>query len=92
MEMFCSNEGCRNHTERSGGRFTYRAGKWFCAECAGNGFVADSAKNLWEFQTMNIGNDPNKGAIQVNSLKHLRQLEKQHGVISVAANYDQARW
>lgn len=92
MEMFCENESCKSHTVKTGGRFSYRGGKWFCGECAANGFVPESAKNLWEFESMHIGNNPNQGPVRVTSLRHLRQLEKQHGVISVAANYDAARW
>jgi hypothetical protein len=92
MEMFCANEACKHHTVRVGGRFSYRGGKWYCADCTANNVVAEPGKNLWEFESMNIGSDPNAGPVKVTSLRHLRQLEKQHGVISVAANYDSARW
>ena len=38
------------------------------------------------FKTANIGGQP--GEITVNSLAHLRRLESQNGVQSVAYNYD----
>ncbi len=88
MEMFCGNEQCSGHTEKRGGRFSYREGRWLCKECAANLFVAEPGKNLYEFDTMHIGKDPNAGPIRVQNLNHLRRLEKQHGVISVAANFD----
>lgn len=93
MEMtYCSNEQCEQHTNWKPGRKTYRAGRWLCAECAANLTIAEPGKNLWEFSTMNIGSDANAGPVQVKSLRHLRQLEQQHGVVSVAANYESSRW
>jgi hypothetical protein len=92
MEMFCSNEKCPSHTVKSGGRFVLRGGRWLCQRCDTMRFEGEPGKNLWDFDTMHIGSDPNQGPIQVTSLRHLRQLEKQHGVYSVAANMDSSRW
>ena len=92
MELFCANEQCKWHTERKGGRFRYRNGNPYCDECVSEYQIGEPGKNLWSFQTLNIGSDPSKGPIQVKSLRHLRQLEREHGVVSVAANFDSKHW
>lgn len=91
--MLCSNEKCRWSTEKRGGKFRYRGGKPYCEECVPTDhYAGEPGKNLWEFETMNISSKANEGPIRVQSLRHLRQLERQHGVVSVAANFDSSRW
>ena len=85
---YCGNPDCRWSKERKGGRFHFRDGKWLCEDCVQLCYQLNPGKNLWAFETLNIGSDPNKGPVQVKSLNHLRQLEKEHGVVSVAANFD----
>lgn len=90
--ILCSNEACSQNKTWKPGRKVYRNGKWLCTGCAANLTIAEPGKELWSFDTMHIGNDPNQGPIQVKSLRHLRQLEQQYGVSSVAANYDSRNW
>jgi hypothetical protein len=92
MELYCDNEECRWHTERKGGKFHFRSGKTYCDECVHTAYLGEPGKNLWDFTTMNIGSHKMTEPIHVKSLAHLRQLERQHGVVSVAANYDSSRW
>ena len=92
MELYCDNEECRWHTERKGGAFRVRNGKTYCDECMASYVIAEPGKELWSFTTMNIGDTTHQKPIRVNSLNHLRQLEREHGVISVAANFDQKHW
>lgn len=74
------------------GRFRIVGRKKYCVgKCARN-HVQASAKNLWDFETMNISADPNQGPIKVKSLRHLRQLEREHGVVSVVANMEEKNW
>lgn len=91
IENYCTTADCRWHTERKGGRFVFINYKPYCEECAGNATVFNSGKNLWDFETTNMSKVPGQ-KIKVKSLNHLRQLEKQHGVVSVAANYDARRF
>ncbi len=56
--------------------------------CSGLSQTRDTAKSAFRFVTSHIGSDPNLGPIEVQSLSHLRRLEKEHGVVSAAANYD----
>lgn len=85
---YCANTECRWSTERRGGVFHFRDGKWYCEDCVHFRFELNPGKNLYEFETFNLGKSPSEQPVQVKSLSHLRQLEKEHGVISVAANYD----
>lgn len=92
MEMHCSNETCPSHTVKSGGRFVLRGRRWLCQKCDTLRFEGEPGKNLWEFETMNMGDNPNAGPVRVQSLRHLRQLEQRYGVHSVAANYESSKW
>lgn len=51
----------------------------------------DAAKTLWDFTTRHISTDPSNPT-QVNSARELYRLEKEHGVVSVAGNYDEQNW
>jgi hypothetical protein len=90
--IYCSNKDCRWHGERKGGRFYYRSGMPYCDECVHAVYPGQPGKDLWQFETFNIAGEANSKPIQVQSLRHLRQLEKQHGVISVAANFSEKNW
>jgi len=45
----------------------------------------------WPIVTSHIG-DPNDGPITINSLRHLRQVEREHGVVADAYSNDQSNW
>lgn len=66
----------------------HRGRRWMCGICDRAPAMRDTATNAFAFETMHIGGDPSAGPIQVQNLNHLRRLEKEHGVISVLANYD----
>ena len=75
--------GCKEEVTRA--RFIDGQG-WFCIrKCAPKGKVLPGS--VFPFTTSNIGGGP--GKIEVQSLRHLRRLEAQHGVQSVAFNQDQ---
>lgn len=90
LNQFCANEDCPKHTVGSGGRFIYsrEQGKFFCEDCFHIPAVMNDGKRLWDFTTTHLNGEP----IHVKSLSHLRQLEKQFGVSSHAANYEQSNW
>ena len=77
--------------KETGGRFVLRGDKWYhkgrCVSPTAGERAA--AGNLFPYTTMNIG-DPNHGPVEVQSLRHLRQLEREHGVISEPFNNDQS--
>lgn len=74
---------------RDFGRMRFNGEEWFCVGTCTSGIeMRDTAKSVFPYTTMNIGRDPNKGPITVQSLRHLRQLENQHGVASAAFNMD----
>lgn len=88
LNLYCANPECRWHSERKGGRFVSFGKDTFCEECARVRGTMGSCKNLWEFETTNLNGEK----VQVKSLSHLRQLEREHGVVSVAANYESRHW
>ena len=88
LNLYCANPECRWHTERRGGTFFWYGKDTFCEECAGPARMPTTCKNLWEFETTNL----NGKRVEVKSLSHMRRLEREHGVVSVAANYDSASW
>ena len=89
--MICDN--CGRDSKEFGGRFKLKGDKWVCAPvCDSSKGTRDQAKSNFQFESLNIGADPNSGPIKVQSLRHLRTLEKEHGVVSVAANYDSKNW
>src|SRR5579864_5213486 len=75
-----------------GGKFRMIGEKWICIKCIEGPQTRDVAKNNFAFSTMHLGADPTKGPIEVQSMRHLSQLEREHGVASVALNYDQKNW
>jgi hypothetical protein len=58
---------------------------WFCLKCAPRGPIQPGS--VFPFTTFGIGDKP--GNIEVQSLRHLRKLEAQFGVNSVAFNQDE---
>lgn len=85
-------DGCSN-CGATDGTFRIVDGKRFCVpKCARPDQSPDKAKNLWNFSTMNISDNPNHGPIEVKSLRHLRQLENQFGVASVVGNMSSKDW
>jgi hypothetical protein len=92
-QMLCANPECNGHKEAKGGKFIYRDGKWMCEDCDNGGRMPEyHGDSLWDFKTMNLGADPNKGPIHVKSMRHLSRLEQQHGASSVALNMDSKNW
>lgn len=88
--MFCANSQCQKHTVKSGGRFIYSQERrdFFCEDCFHVPLVMNDCSNRWEFVTTHFNGQP----IQVKGLNHLRQLEKEFGVSSHAANYEERNW
>jgi hypothetical protein len=76
----------------TGGTFRWTSKGYAHHKCSPRRGTRDAAKNLFEFTTMNISSDPTAGPVQVKSLAHIRKLEREHGVISVAANFDEKNW
>lgn len=70
-------------------RWTGNPSEWVCLECAP---ILDMRKNvsgvMFPFVTMHL-NPEKPEAIQVQSLRHLRQLENKYGVQSHAFNMDE---
>lgn len=89
-KTYCSNSQCERHTVYTGGRFIYSAEKraFFCEDCFSVPLIMNSAKNLWQFTTTHFTGEK----IQVKGLAHLRQLEKEYGCSSHAANYEERHW
>jgi len=77
--VVCGNEG---------GTFSITPRGPVHKKCRGGGVIRDEAKSVFKFETTMLNADPNAPPIQVNSLHHLRQIEKEHGVVSVIANMD----
>lgn len=93
MQCLCDNPDCKWHKEQRGGRFTFVEGHWYCEECAPLMRMPDNhGESPFSFTTMHIGDDPNRGPIKVQGLQHLRRLEREHKVQSVAANMDSKNW
>lgn len=79
-------DGCKAEVTRA--RFVPALKEWLCRECdPGVEFVPNVPGSMFPYMTAHIGKDPNK-PIKVQSLRHLRKLESQHGVHSVAFNQD----
>lgn len=90
LNQRCANGDCPKHTIHTGGEFIYSAEKraWFCKDCFYVPTVLNPGKNLWEFTTTHLTGQP----VQVKGLAHLRQLEREHGVSSHAANNMESSW
>jgi hypothetical protein len=83
--MIC--EGCSREIYRA--RFVTQLKKWLCGDCdPGVSIETNVSGSMFPFTTSNIGKDPNH-PIEVQSLRHLRKLEAQHGVQSVAWNMNE---
>jgi hypothetical protein len=78
--------GCKE--EVTSARFVEGQG-WFCIrKCAPKGKIQPGS--VFPFTTSGIGDKP--GNIEVKSMRHLRQLERQYGVQSVAFNVESKNW
>ena len=67
-----------------GGRFVLRGSKYFhVSRCIAS--ARSRTISTFPFTTRNMGDG---APIKVESMRHLRQLEKQHGVSSEVYNYD----
>jgi len=85
--MIC--DGCGKEVTRS--KFSTEQNKWFCSYCYHPGpGTANVPGSMFPFTTMHIAGHPQP--VQVQSLAHLRRLEAQHGVQSVAFNQDSNNW
>lgn len=90
LNLYCANPDCPKHTVKSGGVFIYSREKrdFFCDDCFQVPIVHNDGENRWHFTTTHFDGNP----IEVKGLGHLRQLEKNFGCSSHAANYDQKNW
>lgn len=79
--MIC--EGCDREVFRS--RFDGESSKWFCLDCH-PGMGDSTAAPGFPFTTSNFNGKP----VEVSSMRHLRRLEKQHGMNSVAYNMNES--
>lgn len=91
LNQKCANPNCIKHLEKRGGQFVYSKERnaWFCEDCFKYGdMVMNGAKNLWDFTTTHFNGEK----VHVRSLSHLRELEKQYGCSSHAANHMEKQW
>jgi hypothetical protein len=87
MATIC--KGCKAEVLRS--RWIENVG-WFCMECAPEAkIIGTTGKSRFPFSTWHL-NPEKPEKITVRSLRHLRQLENQYGVASVAWNTDEKNW
>ena len=86
--MICG--GCGEKVTRA--RYIQQADKWV-GKCCDPGSHADKRipGSMFPFTTTNLGKDPSK-PITVKSLSHLRRLERENGVQSVAFNMNESNW
>jgi hypothetical protein len=85
--MIC--DSCGKESLRS--RFLVEEKKWVCKGCdPGVGGTPNVSGSIFPFVTTHVAGKMQK--IQVQSLRHLRKLEAQHGVQSVAFNVDSKNW
>lgn len=70
------------------GRFRHVGGGKYVhvPKCSGGDKVRDAAKSTFPFTTTNLNGD----SVTVQSMRHLRKLENEHGVQSAAYNMDSA--
>ena len=78
----CITPGCK----QEGGLFHYTAKGMKCHHCWTGAATRDGAKSTFPYVTTHL--DGSGKPVTVQSLRHLRQLEKQHGVHSTAHSYD----
>ena len=83
---------CVDCKKRTGGALRFTSRGWVHHKCEPVQGTRDHARNLYGFSTTHISPDPNLGPVTVQSLAHLRRLEKEHGVVSVTANFDEKNW
>ena len=85
--MIC--DGCKKEVYRA--RFLTEAKEWVCKTCdPGVEKMQTVSGSMFPFVTMNLAGKPQK--IKVQSLRHLRKLERQHGVQSVVFNMNEKNW
>lgn len=78
--------------KETGGRFTLRGRGWVHVNCDQAPKRRDTEKSTFPFTTMNLSRNPNDGPVKVESLRHLRQLEKTHGAYSSVYNNDSSNY
>ena len=82
--------GCGEEVTRA--RWTGEDGKWVCLDCAPELEIRKNVPGqMFPFVTMHLSNPEHPEPIKVQSLRHLRRLENQHHVQSVAFNMDSSR-
>jgi hypothetical protein len=87
--MIC--DGCGRDVVRM--RHVEQLDKWLCRECdPGVRYDPNVPGAMFPFSSYNIGTDASRGPITANSLRHLRKLEKEYGVQSIAFNMDSKHW
>ena len=80
--------------KQAGGRFRFRAGSGdyvHVGRCGAIDKPRDGTHKNWPIVTNNVG-DPNDGPVTINSLHHLRQVEREYGVQSDCYNNDSSNW
>jgi hypothetical protein len=77
-------EGCQREIFRA--RLTEKG--WLCLECAPYAHIRPVPGSMFPFVTTHLDGHP----IEVKSLWHLRQLERQYGVQNFAFNEDEKKW
>jgi hypothetical protein len=80
----CANPKCAHEVSRA--KFVEGIG-WLCLDCAPRVRIDAVPGKMFPYTTFSVADKP--GGIQVNSLRHLRKLERQYGVQSVAFNMNE---
>jgi hypothetical protein len=76
------------------GRFRFRAssGDWVCVGgCQPAEKKRDGSHSNWPIVTSHLGS-PSDAPVTINSLRHLRQVERERGVVADAYSNDQSNW
>jgi len=76
----------------TGGRFVLRGDRWVHVKCSAAPKIRNRAGSMFPYESMHLSSDPNLGPVKIESLPHLRRLEKEHGVSSAAFNDNQSNW
>ena len=71
-----------------GGTFILRGDKWYHKNRCVDPTDLRMKLSTFPFSTMHLSDDPNSGPVTVESMRHLRRLEAQHGVVSDVYNND----
>ena len=77
-----------------GGRFRYRVGSEdyvHVGRCVSQDAPRDGMHKNWPLVTSHIAG-PEHGPMEIQSLQHLRRVEKEYGVSSGVYSYDEHNW